>query len=151
MAKKVTALWVILIILACVGLTGADQGGTIQKFLTTADIQGATGLMGVRLSQSTERVMHFVNKEGKPILIAKFLKSKIYKKSEAAGLGLVKGDVKEIGEDAYYGPKVDTPYILTFKKGDYCVELSTVFDQKVKLYLTMEQLQAIGKIIASRI
>ncbi len=151
MGKAGKKLWLVLIMMAGVGFVADAQSGTIQKYLTPEDIQGATSIIGVKLSQSTDRVMHFVNREGKPILVAKFLKAKIFKKSEAAGLGLVKGDVAGIGEDAYYGPKVDVPYILTFKKGDYCVELSTVYDQQLKLRLSMDQLKALGKIIASRI
>jgi len=143
-------LFALLAFLAAVSLTAADQGATIQEFLTVADIQGATGLAGVKLSQSTPQVMNFSNKDGMPILVAKFLKVKIYNKSQAVGLGLVKGDVSGIGEDAYYGPKVDTPYILTFRKGEYYVELSTIFDQKLKLCVSMDQLKALGKIVASR-
>jgi len=66
-------LCILLAILAAVSLTAADQGGAVQKYLTTADIQGATGLVGVKLSDSTDHVMHFANREGHPILIAKFL------------------------------------------------------------------------------
>jgi hypothetical protein len=82
----------------------------------------------------------------------RFNRPSFYNKAEATKLGQIKGEIKGIGEDAYYGPNVDTPYMLSFKKDKLYVELTAFINSKdVMPFLTMEQLKALGKIIASRI
>ena len=139
----------------------AQQTGTLDKYLSAADIQAVTGFTNVKLSQSSQKGLtgnlHFVNKDGRPILVVKILRAALYKRSEAQSLGLIKGDVKGIGEDAYFGPNIDTPYILSFKKGERYVELSTLYNKddfregKLMPFISIEQLEALGKLIASRI
>ena len=64
----------------------------------------------------------------------------------------MEGEVSGIGDDAYYGPDNKFPNVLSFKKGKVSVELSAVINWKdVKPFLTMEQLKALGSIIAARI
>jgi hypothetical protein len=153
----------ILFLLTIVGFDSAfaQKAGKYEKYLTTDDITRVTGVKDVRLSESTQSSstghLYFSNREGKQILKVKFYRASLYKKNEATKLGLVKGEVKGIGEDAYYGPNAEMPYILSFKKGEVYVELSTIVnknaakDGKLQLFLTIEQLKALGKTIASRI
>jgi hypothetical protein len=65
----------------------------------------------------------------------------------------VLGDIKGIGEDAFYGADFsDSPNYLCFKKGKYSVELVAFINRTdVNPFLTLEQLKALAKIIASRI
>ena len=163
MSRALTISASVGFLLAVMGFTPvfAQKADKYEKYLTTADSTQVTGFKGVELSESTQSSstghLYFSNKEGKQILKVKFYRASLYKKDEATKQGLVKGEVKGIGEDAYYGPNADMPYILSFKKGEFYVELSTIFnkdnvkDGKLQLFLTMEQLKALGKTIASRI
>jgi hypothetical protein len=160
-ASKVSISLLFLLTLVGFDSAFAQQAGKYEKYLATDDITRITGFKDVKLSESTQSSstgrLYFSNKEGKQILKVKFYRASLYKKDEATKQGLVKGEVQGIGEDAYYGPNLDTPYILSFKKGELYVELSTIVNKdnvktgKLQLFLTMEQLEALGKIIASRI
>lgn len=154
--KTVIASLAILILAGLCLAAVEQQTPTLDKYLTAADVQKVSGFPGVKISQSTARVLHFADSDGHPILVAKFLNVKIYNKADAAKMGLMKADVSGIGDEAYCGPNTDTPYVLTFKKGPFSVELSTLFNAKsqgpkLALFLTMDQLEALGKLIASRI
>jgi hypothetical protein len=163
MGRALTISISIALLLVLVGFTSAfaQQAGKYEQYLTTGDITQVTGFKDVRLSESKQSSstghLYFSNHEGKQILKVKLYRASLYKKDEAAKLGLVKGEVTGIGEAAYYGPNADTPYILSFRKGEFYVELSTIVDKnnvkngKLQFFLTMEQLKALGSIIASRI
>lgn len=160
MSRSTKTVFASLAILILAGLCLAaveQQIPTLDKYLTVADVQKVSGIAGVKVSQSTPRTIHFANADGRAILVAKFLNVKIYNKADAAKMGLVKSDVSGIGEEAYCGPNAETPYVLTFKKGPLCVELSSLFNQndfqagKMMLYISLDKLEALGKLIASRI
>jgi hypothetical protein len=134
----------------------AAQAETYDKYLSAADIEKVTGFKEVKLSKSSQTKtagsLQFKNNDGKVILSVRFNRPSFYNKAEAAKLGQIKGEIKGIGEDAYYGPNVDNPYMLSFKKDTFYVELTAFINSKeVMPFLTMEQLKALGKIIASRI
>jgi hypothetical protein len=134
----------------------AAHAQTFDTYITAADIEKVTGLKDVKLSQSSQHglagSLHFKNKEGKTILGVKFNNAAFYNKSEAAKVIKVMGDIKGIGEDAFYGADFsDSPNYLRFKKGKYSVELAAFINSKdVKPYLDIEQLKALARIIASR-
>jgi hypothetical protein len=145
-----------LLVMLSICFCTAAQAEPYDKYLSTADIEKVTGFKEVKLSQSSQTKtagsLKFKNKDGKVILLVRFNSPSFYNKSEATKLGQIKGEIKGIGEDAYYGPNVDTPYMLSFKKDKLYVELSAFINSKdVMPFLTMEQLKALGKIIASRI
>jgi hypothetical protein len=129
---------------------------TFDAYITAADIEKVTGLHDVKLSKSSQHgsagTLQFKNKEGKTILVVKFNKSSLYDRSEKAKVLNVKGDIKGIGEDAFYGCNFsDSPNYLCFKKGKYSVDLAAfIRKDDVKPFLTLEQLKALAVIIASR-
>ena len=150
--KSFLYLPVFYLIFLCV----AAQAGTFDKYLSAADVEKATGLKSVKLSYSTQKdsvgYLQFKNKEGKQILIARFNRASSFNKAKVKKMGGVKGEIKGLGEDAYYGPDINLPNVLSFKKGKVSVELSAVMNWKdVKPYLTINQLKALGRIIAARI
>jgi len=130
---------------------------TLDKYITAVDIEKVTGLQDVKLSKSSQHgsagTLQFKNKEGKTILEVKFNKSSLYDRSEKAKVVNVKGDIKGIGEDAFYASNFsDSPNYLCFKKGKFSVDLAVfVKREDGKPFLTLEQLKALAKIIASRI
>lgn len=147
-------LFLSVMFIMCFGT--AAQAETFDKYLSAADIEKVTGFKEVMLSKSSQQgsagSLQFKNKDGKVILLVRFNSPSFYNKAEATKLGQIKGEIKGIGEDAYYGPNVATPYMLSFKKNKLYVELTAYINSKdVMPFLTMEQLKALGKIIASRI
>jgi hypothetical protein len=153
---------VFLLFICCVILNSAvfllAQELDYSKFLTVADIQKVTGLSGVKqVSRNPQRRagghLNFERADNQMILIASFLPLSQYEayKNEK---DMVKSMVQGIGEEAFIGPGVmDPQYMLVFKKGNYCVAISTFVDVEDpdKTTLTMNHVIAIGKIVAGRI
>ncbi len=156
--KRTIFIAVSLLFVFCLGV--AAQAGIFDKYLSPGDIEKVTGFKGVKLSQSSGKGL-FGNetfRDGNKHLILKvrFMRVALYKKDEAKKLGLVKADVKGIGEDAYIGPKVDDPYIVSFKKGPMYVDLSSFYNSqskgsKLMLFINIDQLETLAKIVASHI
>jgi hypothetical protein len=160
MDRTLKGLAVVLLVFTVTGFAAAQQPTKYEKYLTAADIEKATGLKNIKLTESrassSTGSLEFRDMEGSRVLTAKFYKVVNYKKEEEKKGGMVKGEIKGIGEDAYYGPNIDLPYILTFKKKEFCVVLATIINNdasgsKFVLFVSMEQLKAIAKIIDSRI
>jgi hypothetical protein len=65
----------------------------------------------------------------------------------------VKRTVAGVGDEGFCGPAPDPQYILFFRKKSFCVSVSTYLNitGKTPTMLTMDQLIAVGKLIASRI
>ena len=149
----VLSLFAVMVICFC----SAVAAETLDKYIFAADIEKVTGLQDVKLSKSSQHcsagTLQFKNKEGKTILEVKFNKSSLYDRSEKAKVANVKGDIKGIGEDAFYASNFsDSPNYLCFKKGKYSVDLAAfVKREDGKPFLTLEQLKELAKIIASRI
>ena len=148
--------FLLLFAIIVLGYCSAAHAQTLDTYLSAADIEKATGLKEVKLSKSTQHglagTLQFKNKEGKTILSVKFNNASFYNKSEAAKVIKVQGDIKGIGEDAFYGADFsDSPNYLCFKKGKYRVELAAFISSKdVKPFLNIEQLKALAKAVASR-
>ena len=123
------------------------QGGTYGKYLTVADVEKATGLTGVTVTE-TDNQLKFKLKQ--TILQVQFQGQKVYKLNKETP-GYVKAEISGVGEEAFIGPVVNLPYVLIFRQKDYCVRLTDYMDSDGKFVLTMDQLIALGKIIASRI
>jgi hypothetical protein len=149
----------VLSLFAIIGICfcSAAAAETLDKYITAADIEKVTGFQDVKLSKSSEHgsagTLEFKNKEGKTILTVKFNKSSLYDRAEKAKVVNVKGDIKGIGEDAFYGSNFsDSPNYLCFKKGKFSVDLAAFIKREDgKPFLNLEQLKELAKIIASRI
>jgi hypothetical protein len=126
-----------------------------EKYVTSADFEKTVGMKGVklipRMSQSgAGGDLNFANASGELILMIQFTNIKNfegYKKMYA------KGSVAGVGDQALQGAVIPgfPDGILVFTKGNECVALTSFGDYASKTnYLTMEQLIALGKVIASR-
>jgi hypothetical protein len=140
-------------VICCFSAVAAE---TLDKYITVADIEKVTGFQDVKLSKNSQHgsagTLQFKNKEGKTILEVKFNKASLYDRSEKVKVVNVKGDVTGIGEDAFYASNFsDSPNYLCFKKGKFSVDLAAfVKREDGKPFLTLEQLKALARIIASR-
>jgi hypothetical protein len=153
--SKTSVLFLFTIIVIC--CCSAVAAETFDKYISAADIEKVTGFQDVKLSKNSQHgsagTLEFKNKEGKTILSVKFNKSSLYDRAEKAKVVNVKGDIKGIGEDAFYASNFsDSPNYLCFKKGNFSVDLAAfVKREDGKPFLTLEQLKELAKIIASRI
>jgi hypothetical protein len=134
------------------------NAGEYEKYLTAAEVKEATGFKEVvQKPENGREPLKFVNENGSIILTVRFSTAKTYNKAEAVKLQLVKEELKGIGEDAYVGPQGDLPYLLTFKKGSLAVNMTNFVNAKstktgeASLYLTLDQVKALAKIIAAKI
>jgi len=132
------------------------QGTPYDKYLTTADIEKATGLTGVKLVPREPRKgagghLNFANAKGDLILLASFLSAADFNSYKNAP-GMVKSQVQGLGDEAFIGPASDLPYMLVVRKADKCLALSTFADpqQPSANRLTMDQLKAVAKVVIGR-
>jgi hypothetical protein len=119
-----------------------------DKYLTAADVEKVSGLKGLTQKVFSHELIFSGNK--KLVLDVSFEGAKFYKLYKGTK-DYVKGEVAEVGEEAFYGPAANPQHILIFRKKDFCVTLYTYRNDPSKTILTMDQLIALGKIAASRI
>ena len=132
---------------------------TYDSFLTIADVEKVSGLTGIKIvakdpSKGAGGDLNFATADGKLVMMANFLNVRYfqeYKKQPS----YFKAPVAGVGDEAFSGPKRDPQYVLFFRKGNYCVTLSSFFNPEGTstnpTMLTMNQLIALGKTIAARI
>jgi hypothetical protein len=124
-----------------------------EKYITTADVEKATGLSAVKLVPKTEEAdgdLNFAGQDGKIILSVSFYPASAFSSARSSRSGF-KSSLKGVGEEAFVGPADGPPlYILAFRKGSYTVVLNTELEDKSNARLQSEQLVAIAKLIASR-
>lgn len=141
------------IVLAGLGTMSAAQSDQFFKFLGIADVQKITGVQEIKLVPRTEDAdgdLNFARADGQVLLSVSFYPAGAYASARSSQSGF-KSAVKGVGEDAFVGPAAGPPlFILAFRKGNYTVVLNTELDAKSKPVLTIEQITAIGKLIASR-
>jgi hypothetical protein len=120
-----------------------------DKFLTAADVEKVSGLKDLT-RKVTERELKFAENT-KLVLNVRFQGAKAYRLNKETP-AYVKGEVAGVGEEAFYGPAANPQYVLIFRNKDFCVRLYTYIDKSdpSKTVLTIDQLIALGKIIASR-
>jgi hypothetical protein len=139
--------------LAALGAALPAAQSQYAKYLSAADIELATGLKGVKQvpqSADADGDLNFARADGKLILSATFVPSSAYASAKSSEEGF-KSTIKGVGEEAFVGPLGGPPlYILVFRKGAYAVILNTELEGTTRARLTIEQLTAIAKIIASR-
>src|SRR5512143_3076926 len=123
------------------------------KFVTVQDIEKVTGLKGVtpiQKSADADGDLNFARQDGKLILSASFLPASAYVGAKSSQEGF-KSVYPGIGEEAFVGPAGNSPsFILVFRKAAYTVMLNTELESETSPRLSIEQLAALAKIIASR-
>lgn len=123
------------------------------KFITVQDIEKVTGLKGVtpiQKSADADGDLNFARQDGKLILSASFLPTSAYAGAKSSREGF-KSAYPGIGEEAFIGPAGNSPsFILVFRKAAYTVMLNTELESETSARLSIEQLVALAKIIASR-
>lgn len=154
MAGKLISGLMAAFLLAVPLTTLSAQSDRYLKYLGTADVEKVTELKGIRIvpnSPDADGDLNFVRADGQLILSASFYASSAYGEAKSSKTGF-KSAIQGVGEDAFVGPADAPPlFILAFRKGIYAVVLNTELDDSNKPILSMEQLIAIAKIMASRI
>ena len=127
-----------------------------EKYLTGADIEKATGMKGIKRIPRGSAAgaggdLNFTDASGEPILMIQFadvISFTAFKSKYA------KGAVSGVGDQAIQGGSMPgmADNLLAFTKGMHCVVLTAFGDFiNKKVYLTVDQLTALGKLIASRL
>jgi hypothetical protein len=126
------------------------------KYLTGADIEKVAGMKGINLIPRGSAAgaggdLNFADASGELILMVQFTDAKNF-----AGLKnrYAKGAVSGVGDEAVQGAAMPgmPDNLLAFTKGAHCVVLTAFGDFiKKKVYLTIDQLSALGKLMASRL
>lgn len=129
--------------------------GVAEKYLTGADIEKVAGMKGVKLIprgsvSGAGGDLNFADASGELILMVQTTDAKNYAgfKSKYA-----KTPVSGVGDEAIQGAVMPglPPNLLAFRKGAQCVVLTAFADfVKNRVYLTMDQLTELGKLITSR-
>ncbi len=156
MKSNMKGLGRLVVLSMIVAVTASAQKPT-GPYITVQDIEKVTGLKGVHLvpydaSKGAGGEFNFANNNGELILMAqKMAGRKMYESNK-----LQKSNVKELvpglGDEAFIGPPGNSPYFLFCRKGDTSVSLATYIGSDWKTTrLTIEQVIALAKIIASRI
>jgi hypothetical protein len=127
-----------------------------EKYLTGPDVEKVTGMKGVKLTPRGSAAgaggdLNFADASGELILMVQFTDTKNFGgfKNKYA-----KGAVSGVGDQAIQGAAMPgmPDNLLAFTKGTRCVVLTAFGDFiKKKVYLTVDQLTALGKLIASRL
>ena len=127
-----------------------------EKLLTAADVERVTGMKGIKLVPrgsvaGASGDLNFTDSSGELILMVQFAEARNYAGFKAK---YAKGAAVGIGDEAAMGAMIPgmSDNLLAFKKGTRCVILTAFADfVKQKVYLTADQLTALGKLIASRL
>jgi hypothetical protein len=127
-----------------------------EKYLTGADIEKVTGMKDVRLiprgsAAGAAGDLNFADSSGELILMVQFTDAKSYGSFKTR---YSKGAVSGVGDQAIQGAALPgmPDNLLAFTKGVRCVVLTAFGDFiKKKVYLTVDQLTALGKLMASRL
>ncbi len=127
-----------------------------EKYLTGADVEKIAGMKGIKLIPrgavaAAAGDLNFADASGELILMVQFADAKNFGgfKNRYA-----KGAVSGVGSEAVQGAAMPglPDNLLAFTKGSRCVVLTSFGDFiKKKVYLTVDQLTALGKLIASRL
>jgi hypothetical protein len=156
------AKWSVFLAAALLSATGMPTAQTAEspyaKYLTAADVEQISGIAGIIAVERNPMKgfggdLNFAKGDGKMVVTAKFYDANWYAGNKRDKEN-IKVMVSDIGEEAYIGPGfMDPQYVLVFLKGQQCVFLSTALvpGDPITTVLTLDQLKALGKLIASRL
>ncbi len=127
-----------------------------ETYLTAEDVERISGLCNVRRILFHPLTflgsdLNFINEEGSKILCVEFTKSHQYEMFRTMMPKEFLAPVEGIGDEALISPGQASPIII-FRKGDQAVSLTTTETKgTLKTLLTVEQLIALAKLVASRL
>lgn len=127
-----------------------------EKYLTGADFEKFAGMKGIKLIPRGSLAgaggdLNFADASGELILMVQFTDAKNFAGFKSK---YVNGAVTGVGAEAVQGAVMPgmPDNLLAFTKGTHCIVLTSFGDFiKKKVYLTVDQLAALGKLIASRL
>jgi hypothetical protein len=153
MNTRTISILAVLLLLAGLNSALPASQGQLDKYLSVADVQKISGLSGIRQvprSEEADGDLNYARPDGKIILSVSFYPSSAYASAKSSRTGF-KSNVQGVGEEAFSGPRDGPPlYILAFRKGAHTVILNTELESPTSSRLSMEQLTAIAKLMASR-
>lgn len=128
----------------------AESAGSVYgEYLTVAEVEDITGLTGLTVSEEGV-TLRFTGSDGGVVYEARFYSADFYE-TEVGGNREYYEDVPGVGEKAAICIP-DSPYRLTFVKGDRCVMTQTLSNNADgELILSEEKLISIAKSIASKL
>jgi hypothetical protein len=153
MRKRTISTLKLLLFLA--GLSHWTLAGQVQieKYLSVSDVQKITGLSGIKQVPKSEEAdgdLNFARQDGKIILAMSIYPASAYSSAKSSKTGF-KSSLQGVGEEAFVGPADGPPiYILAFRKGAFTVVINTELESKTSGRLSLDQLTAIAKLVASR-
>jgi hypothetical protein len=135
---------------AAKGSPAAQAPASYQKLLTIADVEGVTGVKGLKLVPG-EGDLNFAKADGSLLLMVQFGPRNLYDNWKARN-GIVNSAVNGIGDEAFKGPSGSAPFILFFRKGDHSVSLHSYLNtDDMEPFVSQDQLRSLAKIILSRL
>ena len=131
--------------------------GQFDHVINAADVEKLTGLKGVKqvprekLNKFRNGDLNFVLSDDKPILMIQFRPGYVFAAMKADS-GYVKASVPGVGQEAFSSPAFAPQFSINFLKGNYFAIVTTHVDakDKTKTVLSMDQLIAIAKVVASK-
>ncbi len=140
--------------LGCASIAFAQ--GAYEKYVTAADVEKATGMKGVALIPRGSAAgaggdLNFADDAGELILMVQFADAKNFASFKTK---YGKSAVSGVGDQAVEGGSMPgmPDNLLVFTKGAHCIVLTSFGDFVTKrLYLTIDQLTSLGKVIAARL
>lgn len=144
-------------------VSAAAQG--VDKRLTIADVEQATGMKPVHIVapgsiSGAGPGLNFATADNKMLVMVNFGPDTLYeraknqKETDIGGkkypMDLHHADLPGIGDEAFDSPPGPMQYVIYLRKGRNAATLNTYLEHG-KPRLTMEQLKALAKIVASRL
>jgi len=131
-------------------------GTDFEELLSVSDVEKATGLKGIQLIPKDPQIgaggdLNFALADKDMFLMVAVKDSSMYEEWKNLE-GNFYASVPDIGDEAFEGPSFsEFRYLLIFRKGNKAVLLSSFINLEGELFLNMEQLCQLAKIIISRI
>ncbi len=154
--RKYSNALVMMFLLSVVLVSYGSVQNPNEKYLTGGDVEKISGMKGIRSVPRGSVAgaggdLNFADASGELILMVQFTDAANFNgfKSRYA-----QGAVSGVGDQAVKGAAMPgmPDNLLAFAKGTRCVVLTAFGDfVKGKVYLTIDQLTALGKVIASRL
>lgn len=161
--KKKLFFALCFLLVAALSISMVTAAGKFDNIITTADVEKATGLSGLKQVPRQKAVngitankfltgdINFVRADNQPIIEVQFRPSFAFDQFKGDN-GFIKAPVAGVGEEAYTGPSFDPQTNVNFVKGGYYVAVSTHIDPKDnnKAVLPIDKVIAVAKLIAAR-
>jgi hypothetical protein len=132
--------------------------GQFDHIITAADVEKATGLTGVKqvsrvkLDKFRNGDLNFMTRDDKPLLMIQFRPLFLFDEMKSDP-GYFKAAVPAVGEAAFTSPAFTPQFSVNFIKGGHFGIVTTHVDpkDKNKTVLTMDQVIALAKVVASKL